>query len=76
MQIILSYQASGVPICLAEFSAGQIGTRRMQEGNDSHTKTLLLPQAQPYLRTSNWHGDWYVFFLTSAPVYTTFKNSG
>ena len=46
----------------------------MQEGNDSHTKTLLLPQAQPYLRTSNWHGDWYVFFLTSAPAYITFKN--
>jgi hypothetical protein len=33
----------GVPICLAEFSAGQIGTRRTQEGSDSHAKTLLLP---------------------------------
>jgi hypothetical protein len=32
---------SGVPICLAEFSAGQIGTRRTQEGSDSHAKALL-----------------------------------
>ena len=48
MRIILSYRASGVPICLAEFSAGQIGTRRMQEGSDSHAKTLLLPQTQPH----------------------------
>ena len=38
MRIILSYQASGVPISLAEFSAGQIGTRRTQEGSDSHER--------------------------------------
>ena len=74
MRIILSHQASGVPICLAGLSAGQIGTRRMQEGNDSHTNTLLLPQTQPHWHALNWRGDWYVFFLTSAPAYITFKN--
>ena len=47
---------SGVPICLAEFSAGQIEIRRMQKGIDPHTRWHV----------SNWHRNWYVFFLTSA----------
>ena len=51
---------SGVPICLAEFSAGQIGIRRTQKGIDSHTRTW---------RASNWPRNWYVFFLTPAPMY-------
>jgi len=40
IEIRLYLILSGVPICLAEFSAGQIGIRRMQKGSDSHANTF------------------------------------
>ena len=43
IQIQLYLILSGVPICLAEFSAGQIGIRRTQKGSNSHTRTPPSP---------------------------------
>ena len=57
---------SGVPICLAVFSAGQIGIRKTQKGSNSHAR----PSSNSLIGVRQIDIE-YVFILTSAPIYTS-----
>ena len=70
IRIILSYQALFVWLNF-QLDKSELGERKREVILTQRHSSFLR---QPHWRTSNWHGDWYVFFLISAPAYITFKN--